>query len=231
MEPEVRREYGPPSGTGLHNRTEQGRAPSRSPRLGSFITIAMAVLMLFGAVSRIGKMPESTALFSIDRQTENRIRQEEERLRTVITIGAAPVPAADLRPRAGVIPIESDFPPPAREEVDPEMARGHFDPDRRSPVSLAVPEGFWRHDGGYDLPVDTLTTSVRPPVMDSSPSLDSGHSIGQANPAKSYVVANGDTWVKIAMRTFGDPKRWEEIKQANPAAAAGLKVGMRLVVP
>ncbi len=226
MEQEARYEENPAAGTSRDGRTEKSRARARQPRLGSFVTIAVAVLMLFGAASRMGKMPETAALFGIDRQAENRIRQEEERLRTAITIGAVPVPAADLRPHAGALPIDTAVLPPAREEVDPEIARGHADGERRSSVSLAVPEDFWRRDGASAAPTETVPPAVRPPVAGQT-----AHQPGPANATESYVVANGDTWVKIAKRTLGDPKRWEEIKHANPAAADGLRVGMRLVIP
>ncbi len=217
------------AGSGGREGTMEKRIRARQPRLGSFVTIAVAVLMLFGAASRMGKMPETAALFGIDRQAESRIRQEEERLRTAITIGAVPVSAADLRPHPGALPIEYGVLPPARAEVDPDLARAgdsRADSGQRTSVSLAVPENFWRQEGENGQGADPA-----PPGRQPAAALSAAVPAGQTGAAESYVVANGDTWVKIAKRTLGDSKRWEEIKQANPAAADGLRVGMRLVIP
>lgn len=198
----------------------------RPPRLGSFITIAAAVLMLFGAASRMGKIPETAALFGIDRQAE-RIRQEEDRLRTALTIGAVPVPVADLRPPSASVRIERGALPPPREETDPEeaLARSHQEQAQRAPMSMAVPEDFWR-DAQTGTPSEMRQDGDARRV---EPGRSANPSAARAG--ETYVVANGDTWTRIAKRFLGDGKRWQEIQNANPESRDGLRVGMRLVIP
>ena len=200
-------------------RSEKSRVRARPPRFGSFVTIAAAVLMLFGTISRLGKPAEIGSLFGLDRQAENRIRQEEERLRTAIVLGGLPVPATGLRPRAGEVPIEYGVLPPVREEIDPETVRRHYDSEHHATVSLAVPEDFFRSGDDSSFPVETAPASIPVPAGT------------RVNTSEYYVVVVGDTWAKIAVRTLGDIKRWEEIRRANPVADAGLRVGMRLVIP
>lgn len=206
---------------------ETRRKRSAQPRLGSFVTIAVAILLLFGAASRMGKMPEAGGLFNIDffadRQAQyeqNRIRQDEERLRTFLTIGAVPVqqPASD----AGQVAMALD--------QNPETPyRGEFDIDeqrRRNRAVVSMPLPDTRGDGEDARPpsgeaVPRTTTHNPAPEAVSSP----------RGGAEGYVVATGDTWVKIAKNTLGDSKRWQDIQKANPEAQNGLRVGMRLVIP
>ena len=202
-------------------RRETRRRRSVQPRLGSFITIAVAILLLFGAASRMGKSPETAALFNIDfsagkqlRQEQNRLKSEEERLRTFLTIGAVPVQ------QPAVIPEQTS----AMAAANPEPPyRGEFDIDEqrrlnRTVVSMPVPDSR-----GQENLRSPITEPAHNPAPEAAPQPQSR--------TGSYVVANGDTWVKIAKSTLGDSKRWQEIQKANPEAQNGLRVGMRLVIP
>lgn len=197
---------------------EQAARPRRAgPRFGSFFTIAVALLLLFGAASRVGKLPETAALFGIDLAHEKRILHEEERLRTAISIGTVPVRQSgdgDAR-----LPIDSDALPPQRAiPVTPpgahsigDIASPGFDSNQRAAVSIPYQDD--RYDG--DAPVAP---------RDEAPA-------ARPNRPSTYVVAQGDTWIKIAKKTLGDGKRWQDIQRANPASQNGLSVGMRLMIP
>lgn len=191
------------------------RRRGRQPRFGSFVTIAMALLMLFGAASRLGKVPETLSLFGIDASAREHIRIEDERARTIINLGAQPIDPRELHPDAGRVRINPNPLPPQRGEFD----IGH---SLRPGLSMPVPLDNPPEDDQYDEPEEypDVRRSLRPePVRTPEPQ------------SRHYVVANGDTWNKIALRTLGDGKRWKELLQANPEAQNGLKVGMRLVVP
>jgi LysM domain. len=204
---------------------EERRPRRGQPRFGSFVTIAAAILMLFGAASRVGKVPEVPALFGIDRAQENYLQEQRER--TVIQLGAIPSPSTNLRPPSGSMPVNGNAMPPIRD-----VTRGH------PSMSLVAPDE--RPDNpDYPLPQDGEDRfepqSVRP--LRPSDTVRNESRSGRSEPENSrnwngnYVVARGDTWVKIAKLTLGDGSRWQELQRANPAAKDGLKVGMRLVVP
>lgn len=202
-------------------RREVRRRRSAQPRLGSFVTIAVAILLLFGAASRMGKSPETAALFNIDlsagnqlREERNRLKSEEERLRTFLTIGAAPVQQPTVAPEK-TSPMMSAAPePPYRGEFDIEEQRRL----NRTAVSMPVPDAREQES-----PVRPPTEAIHNPAPEAAPQPHSR--------TDSYVVAAGDTWVKIAKNTLGDSKRWQDIQKANPDAQNGLRVGMRLVIP
>ncbi|MDR1519873.1 MAG: LysM peptidoglycan-binding domain-containing protein [Planctomycetota bacterium] len=190
----------------------------RRPGIGSFATIALAVLMLFGAASRLGKTPETASLFGLDSQSEQRIRLEEERLKALQIIGAVP-----RRPGGGAAPgvdgIDEAALPPLRNAANPAIRR------QRDMVSLAVPENAWERPDSNDAYVDGGENLADASAGDDPEPAPAAGQLGH------YVVAEGDTWVKIAQRTLGDAKRWRELFDANPAARNGLRVKMRLVVP
>ncbi len=198
---------------------EKRVAPRRNhPRFGPFVTITAAILLLFGAASRVGKMEETFALFGLDNLASSRIQREEDRLRAALhTIGAVPVQREELHPPANSLPLRPNVPPPYRGEVDPEIVRENA----RSPLSLGVP--------AEPLPEERRVEQenwLRPPQETAAPSQPT-----QPSQPTHYLVESGDTWNKIAKKTLGDGKRWQEIRKANPSAESGLTVGMRLVIP
>ena len=188
------------------------------PRFGSFVTIAIALLMLFGAASRFGKVPETAALFGIDMHADRRVRDEEARIQAALSIGARPMPMEDLRPQSGRLPItpNATMPPLPRGGVDLDgRNRPSSQGGGRSQMSLTIPSDLWSEDSSQGRDVPQPQQQVQPPVHQQ----------------EVYVVTNGDTLAKIALRTLGDGKRWQEILGANPNAKEGLKVGMKLVIP
>ena len=214
-------------------------APRRTPRrvgpsLGAFVTIAASLLLLFGAASRIGKVQETAALFGIDRQAENRIRQEEERLKTALMIGSAPVHRENIVPRNNVLGLDPDAMPPSRGEFDIEgmRRRDNSESGREGPLFLSLPQQYDSPEtNSGPIPIDSVsqTDGVNPPPGHAGPTVLPAEV--QALQAKTYRVQEGDTWVKVAKRTLGDPNRWRELMTANPIARDGLRVGMELVVP
>lgn len=200
-----------------------GVRPRGQPRFGSFVTITAAILLLFGAASRVGKAPEVSSLFNIDQAHESRVqgeRLQEERLKTIITLGAVPAPVPSLRPNGGSLPIDSHVLPPRRPETDIDFLGGD---QRLLSAPVLVPNGDGRTNGD----------DLRPPGrQDGGYGADDRDAPSRARPqSRTYVVANGDTWVKIAKNTLGDANRWKDLLNANPSAKDGLRVGMRLVIP
>ncbi len=200
------------------------------PRLGAFVTIAASLLLLFGAASRIGKVPETAALFGIDNQAENRIRQEEERQRTALMIGSIPVRRGEgSQTNITSVTLDPDAMPPTRGNFDIDSLRrpNGVDSGRDATLTLSIPQQTAPLQEG----ADTITGG---PNM-TSHGFDAGQpgqhgDLAQSRP-KTYKVKNGDTWVKVAKNTLGDANRWREIMTANPSAQSGLRVGMELTVP
>ncbi len=209
------------------------RAGSRrhSPRFGPLLTIAVAILTLFGAASRFGKPRPEGGLFSLDlsastRLEQDRIRSEEERLRTIVTLGAVPTTVDSLRPAGFVPQLDPNPIPPERGEFaldlrpNPQGSADGAPADRdeapllSAPLSLPVP-------GSGEI-ADNYDRSARfDPAPEASP--DNGR-----QQPKTYTVQSGDNWVKVAQKTG---KRWQDVQKANPASAGGLRVGMKLVIP
>lgn len=211
------------------DRREERRARRSQPRFGSFITIAAAILMLFGAASRVGKMPEIPALFGIDQAQQNYLLQDQ-RARTVAHLGALPASPESLRPQTPGLPIDRNAQPPIRHSAAPEGERGG-NGLRPPSISMVAPDE--RSEPGYPMPRHD-DNDIRPPTTGNSlrPDLQTRRPVNDDRPwTGTYTVANGDTWVKIAKRTLGDGSRWEELRKANPSAQKGLRVGMQLKVP
>lgn len=195
----------------------------RGPRFGPFITIAAAILVLFGAASRLGKPQTANGLFSLDlsastRLEEERSRTEELRHKTVVTLGAVPT-ADSLRPRQPSMYNTHSQPAP----VQPPY-RGDFDP-----YAPLAPQQ--RSDGlRPPMSMPTRTGDVLENNYDRSGRFDPApEAVPGATPAgTTYTVAAGDNWVKIAKATG---KRWQDIQSANPASQGGLRVGMKLILP
>lgn len=195
------------------------------PRFGPLLTIAVAILTLFGAASRLGKPQSGDGLFSIDlsatkKLEQDRLRAEENRLRTIITIGAEPVASGALRPSNRGLALDPNPLPPSRGEFDIDAYRrgsvmGDHTEDRRPiPMQSVLPLPGGDIGDNYD----------RSARFDPAPEAIPG---GAPNP-KTYTVQAGDTWVKVAQKTG---KRWQDLQKANPASSSGLRVGMKLVVP
>lgn len=192
----------------------------RGPRFGPLITIAAAILVLFGAASRLGKPQTANGLFSLDisantRLEEERLRTEEQRHRTILTLGAVPTTADSLRPRQPGIYNHSapnSVQPPVRGDFDPYAPMPQQMYNTRPPMQMYAPmdnapENYDR-SGPFD-PAPEAIPGVRPA-------------------GSTYTVAAGDNWVKIAKATG---KRWQDIQKANPTSKNGLRVGMKLILP
>ncbi len=204
--------------TAADSKRSSGRRTA--PRLGAFVTIAVALLLLFGAASRVGKVQETVALFGIDSQAENRIRHEEERLRTALMIGSAPARRDEVLPQTGVVGIDPQALPPRRSDFDIDSLRNageRSNSSAESGLTLSIPHNYENNGGAEEQP----SYQSQPAPNRSEPSQS----------AKTYKVKNGDTWVKIAKQTLGDANRWREIMSVNPGAQNGLRVGMELRIP
>lgn len=199
----------------------QRRRRLTGPRFGPFVTIAAAILLLFGAASRLGKTSEDAGWLDLDflasRGLEReRARRQEQRNATLITLGAVPAPLEASAPPRG-LHLSANVLPPER-NVDfhawEESNRRRY--DSPSPLSLAVPAEGNHHPG---------ESEVAPrfdPAPEAKPQTVPESHVG------AYVVAQGDNWVKIG-KHLG--KRWQDIQKANPQAQSGLRVGMKLVIP
>ncbi len=78
--------------------------------------------------------------------------------------------------------------------------------------------------------------AVQPIQPVNEATLSSGVSVPVASASGAagsiYIVKKGDTLYKIAREHYGDPKAWQKIASANPAAAGGtIKTGQKLVLP
>lgn len=196
------------------------RRPS-GPRFGPFVTIAVAILLLFGAASRIGKPAENGNWLSIDliasrNLAQERLRLQEQRNTTLVTLGVVPVAPERLRPQPVGVRMDSQALPPPRGDVDYHQYRQ----TQSIPLSMAssTQARGGRQEGGAE--VAPTAAPAQKPV-----SRVSGAASGAA---KSYTVAEGDNWVKIGKITG---KKWQSILKANPHAEEGLVVGMKIVIP
>lgn len=203
---------------------EEAIAPrSLGPRFGPFVTIAVAILLLFGAASRIGKPAETGGLLGIDllasQSLDNeRLRLQEQRNTTLVTLGALPAPPEELRPPPRSVRIENQVLPPPRGDV----SYLEYEERRRPPAPLSLPvptddAGSLRPDAGATAPGSSQFDPA--PEAPQRPAPPAGG---------TYVVATGDNWVKIGKATG---RKWQDIQRANPQASEGLRVGMRLTIP
>lgn len=183
------------------------------PRFGSFVTIAVAILLLFGAASRMGKTSMGNIFSAMDVIAENRVNRgrNEAIADTLIQIGPTTVSALSPYPPVARVDIDDSAPPPSRGSVDPGYLTNQYTDTNDTPRDNRNDDGD--RSNGIDF---TFQTQPSAPA--------------EKRPG-SYVVADGDNWVKIAKRVLGDGKRWQELQHANPSARDGLKVGMKLTVP
>ncbi|MDR1533761.1 MAG: LysM peptidoglycan-binding domain-containing protein [Planctomycetota bacterium] len=186
-----------------YGRPEAGAGRGR-PDTGSLITAAVAVLLLFAVLTRMGKPPERLSLLEwMDNQSEKRIRSEGERLKAMQILGAVPGPA----------PADPENPPD--------------EPESFPPLRIGLLSGIGA-DRDPAVPDPGRESGTARPEPESPPAEPGAEGPGRPG---HYLVAEGDTWVKISRRTLGDANRWREILAANPAAQNGLKVNMRLIIP
>ncbi len=176
-------------------------AQKNGPRYGPLLTIAVAILALFGAVSRVGKPQAGDGLLHLDlsatqRLDTERLRAEEERLRAIVTLGAVATREMPAEQPVAGVRLEANPMPPER---------GEFDIAAVSPISLSMEH--------FDPAPEAEPVA---PVAVTS----------EAN--KTYVVQEGDTWVKVGKKVGKD---WKELQKANPGSYSGLRVGMKLKVP
>ncbi len=208
---------------------ERETPPRRSsaPRYGPFLTIAVAILMLFGAASRFGKSETGSWLnldFLASRSIEqDRLRLQEQRNLTLVTLGAVPTashqntaPAPDL---AMAAPLQARAVlPPSRGEFDLETFE--LEQRERQRREQGIPLSMPVQTGGGGVPAnDPDPVTHFDPVPEAQPTVSAG---------TVYVVRQGDNWVKIGKATG---KKWQEIQNANPTSKNGLRVGMKLVIP
>lgn len=203
------------------------KAPRRvsGPRFGPFVTIAVAILMLFGAASRIGKPVESGNWLSLDLLASKslnteRLRLQEQRNTTLVTLGAVPVAPEGLRPPPRGLHIEGQVLPPPRGEIGYDEYQEHRLPPAPPPLRMVA------RTEGTDGPDASESY-----IPGAGPNFDPAPEAPLRQPQASgsvYVVASGDNWVKIGKATG---RKWQDLQKANPQAADGLRVGMQLTVP
>ncbi|MDR1744420.1 MAG: LysM peptidoglycan-binding domain-containing protein [Planctomycetota bacterium] len=190
------------------------------PRFGPFVTIAAAILLLFGAASRWGKTSVDAGWLNLDFLASSSLeresaRRQEQRNATLITLGAIPAPLETNSPPRGLQLSENVLPP--ERNVDfyayQENRRQYESP---APLSMAAPTEGNHHPGA----------SEAAPRFDPAP--EAKPQVSSESRGGAYVVAQGDNWVKIG-KHLG--KRWQDIQKANPQANGGLRVGMKLVIP
>ena len=207
---------------------EETRAKPRrnGPRFGPLLTIAVAILTLFGAASRLGKPQSGDGLFTLDlsannRLEQDRLRSEEDRLRTIVTIGAVPTTTDSLRPSSLTSRLDPNPLPPSRGEFNIDLnARMRDRADGQTAGRVPVQPHMALSMSGNEV-ADNYDRSAR---FDPAPEAVPG---GGQSP-KTYTVQAGDNWVKVAQKTG---KRWQDLQKANPATTSGLRVGMKLIVP
>lgn len=204
----------------------RARPRRRGPRFGPLLTIAVAILTLFGAASRLGKPQAGDGLFSLDlsastRLEQDRIRSEEDRLRTIVTLGAVPTTADSLRPSGFAARLDLNPVPPSRGDFD-------IDAPRRGQLPPAPPAERAPSAAQLSIPLyapgETADNYDRDARFDPAPEA----SPDRAGHPKTYTVQSGDNWVKVAQKTG---KRWQDLQKANPASTGGLRVGMKLIIP
>ncbi|MDR1612067.1 MAG: LysM peptidoglycan-binding domain-containing protein [Planctomycetota bacterium] len=193
-----------------------GRRPrSRAPRFGPFVTIAAALLLLFGAASRVGKAPEIPALMGIDQLAEKRVRPDPSLIDAMVMIGGVPVEKEAVVPRRNALPTDSLPVPPPRGDLGLEERLSD------NALGLRPPPGLSMNFDAADAMPENRENAPPAPTRPEPVSAKS----------HTYRVSQGDTWAKIAKRTLGDVNRWQEIRALNPGAANGLMVGMELILP
>lgn len=193
------------------------------PRFGPFVTIAVAILLLFGAASRIGKTPTEGGWLNVDflaskSLEREQLRQQEQRNTTLITLGAIPSAQGEVELPTRGLQLRENVLPPQR-DVDYYTYQEELERQRMTqvPLSMQMPlEGNQHFDGSG-------TASRFDPAPEATP-----HERNATESLRTYVVSQGDNWVKIGKHVG---KRWQDVQRANPQAQNGLRVGMKLTIP
>lgn len=189
------------------------------PRFGPFVTIAVAILLLFGAASRIGKPAENGNWLSIDlvasrNLSQERLRLQEQRNTTLVTLGVLPSAPNQLRAQPESLHMQGQVLPPPRGEVDYHQYRQMQAPPS-IPLSMTAQTRGAR-ESSVSVPAPQFDPAPEAPYRASRPA------------GTQYVVSEGDNWVKIGKATG---KKWQDILKANPQAEDGLRVGMKIIIP
>ncbi len=99
---------------------------------------------------------------------------------------------------------------------------------------------FLSYREGFSTPIQV--TLVRGPIQplpeaavpdeSAEEASDAAHPVALADPARTYIVQEGDTLGEISSVFYGTPRHWREIIAANPGLdPADLPVGQELVIP
>ena len=190
------------------------------PRFGPFLTIAVAILLLFGAASRVGKKNDDRGWLGIDKIAERgleqeSVRREEERNRTIMTLGNK-VAVQDSRAPAtgGRLDLNDRVRPPSRLDNGLGMGGGYMPPmpmaPTAAPMNMDDYDAFSEGDAGGN---------YFDPAPEAAP---------QPRAGNFYVVKTNDNWIKIGKKTGHN---WRDIEKINPESRDGLRVGMRLTLP
>lgn len=206
---------------------EERERPARpgGPRFGPFVTIAVAILVLFGAVSRFGKTSEAGLWPNFDSLAASYIGKGQPAGKpgdsagtTVVTLGTLPpAPATAPREQQRGMHLDSRAMPPPRGDFDLDEYRQRRNEAEAMPF-LSIP--------GQQPPENNA-----PPASDArrfDPVPEARPLTPEEKKTATYTVANGDNWVKIGKATG---KRWQDIQSANPDSRNGLRVGMKLNIP
>jgi nucleoid-associated protein YgaU len=186
-------------------------APADGPRLGAFLTLTVALLLVFGGISRIGQLRDLSAGLSApqdDRVAEVRRKLREERERTILVIGSgATGSAADPAP-----------PPHGAVSGAVETAPARTTPERSAPPPPPVTPPA----APADAPSAPHQPERTPAMPRPRPEPEHG----------SYTVRANDTLYEIAERLYGDGTLWPLIRRANPGIdPRRLHVGTPLRIP
>lgn len=206
----------------VEERRDSARRPG--PRFGPLITIAAAILMLFGAASRMGKTSEAGLWPNFDSLAANYVGKSrpasgsaESAGTTVVTLGTLPPASQSSQmPQQRGMRLDMRGMPPPRGDFDLD-AYQQPQSDQRAFPPLSVPGQQTENDAVRN--GDARRFDPAPEAKQLTP---------EEKKTSTYTVAAGDNWVKIGKVTG---KRWQDIQNANPESRNGLRVGMKLVVP
>lgn len=173
------------------------------PRFGTFLTMVVGVLLVFGFLSQAQQVYEAVYVEEPTRNEGSSL--SERRQRELIVIGA----------RAPESP-QAERPTPTRGVVG--------QPERPSPQPDPTPQG--RPDHGMHVPPPPPHVEQGEPFRAPPPPPPPG-------PRYYTVRNQGETLYGIARSIYGDGNQWRRIRDANPFLENPNRIfpGMRLVIP